>query len=107
MEDTGVEPVTFGLQDRRSAKNELIPHILQNISRANYLHSAETLLSWSAEPLHFPTKRELNRIRDATGYVFGFHQFSSIISIKLHILLIYRIFQLFLRADSSPSVAPK
>lgn len=50
---------------------ELIPHILQNISRANYLHSAETLLSWSAEPLHFPTKREFNRIRDATGYVFG------------------------------------
>ena len=50
VEDTGFEPVTFGLQDRRSAKNELIPHILQNLSYVYHLYSAETLISWSAEP---------------------------------------------------------
>ena len=83
VEDTGFEPVTFGLQDRRSAKNELIPHILQNISRANYLHSAETLLSWSAEPHHILKRGAINRVPA-----------SSIKSIKLHILLIYRISQL-------------
>ena len=69
VEHAGLEPATSGLQDQCSPNDELMPHILQNISRANYLHSAETLLSWSAEPLHFPTRRELNRIRDATGYV--------------------------------------
>ena len=93
VELEGFKPSAFSLQGRPSI-TEIQPHILQNISRANYLHSAETLLSWSAEPLHFPTKREFNRIRDATGYVFGFHQFSSIKSIKLHILPIYRISQL-------------
>ena len=94
VEVVGFEPTTYSVQTSRSSQLELYPHIKQNTSRANYLHSAETLLSWSAEPLHFPTKRELNRIRDATGYVFGFHQFSSIKSIKLHILPIYRISQL-------------
>ena len=94
VEVVGFEPTTYSVQTSRSSQLELYPHIKQNISRANYLHSAKTLLSWSAEPLHFPTKRELNRIRDATGYVLRLHQFSSIKSIKLHILLIYRIFQL-------------
>ena len=75
VEDTGFEPVTFGLQDRRSAKNELIPHILQNTSRANYLHSAETLLSWSAEPHRIlkrgafkPSTCRLNKEHQATYF---------------------------------------
>ena len=39
-------------------------HIKQNISRANYLHSAKTLLSWSAEP---------HRIRLPSVIVAGSH----------------------------------
>ena len=57
----GIEPTNPLLARQVLSQTELLAHILQNISRANYLHSAETLLSWSAEPLHFPTKRDINR----------------------------------------------
>ena len=105
VEVVGFEPTTYSVQTSRSSQLELYPHIKQNISRANYLHSAKTLLSWSAEPLHFPTKRELNRIRNATGYVFRFHQFSSIKSIKLHTLLYIEFSSCPKRVASSRSKA--
>ena len=47
VEVVGFEPTTYSVQTSRSSQLELYPHILQNISRAIYLLSASTLLSWS------------------------------------------------------------
>ena len=91
----GFEPTPFWVQIRRSSQLELQAHILQNTSRANYLLSAATLVSWSAEPHH---------IRLPSVIVSGSHLNKKH---QATYLAIYRIFQLFLRADSSPSVAPK
>ena len=54
VEVVGFEPTTYSVQTSRSSQLELYPHIKQNTLRVNYLLSAETLLSWSAEPHHFP-----------------------------------------------------
>ena len=66
---------------------ELWAHIKQKTLYTNYLLSAETLLSWSAEP---------HRIRLPVSLLLGR---TSIISI-LVLSPLYRIFQLFLRASS-------
>ena len=70
---------------------ELIPHIPQNTSRTIYLLSAETLLSWSAEPHRIRLPRELGR--------------TSIKSIKLHILPYTEFFSCPKRVASSRSKA--
>lgn len=64
MDLVGFEPTTYSVQTSRSSQLELQAHILQNISRANYLLSAATLVSWSAEP---------HRIRLPSVIVSGSH----------------------------------
>ena len=100
VEDTGFEPVTFGLQDRRSTKNELIPHIPQNTLCVSYLFSASTLLSWSTEPLHVSIGLP-NRF---TPRLITLLSRASIIN-KLHILLYTEFFSYLKRVASSRSKA--
>ena len=97
VEVVGFEPTTYSVQTSRSSQLELYPHILQNISRANYLHSAETLLSWSAEPHLIPYSWTMSSNRKLP--------FASIKSIKLHTLLYTEFLSCPKRVASSRSKA--
>lgn len=64
MRVSGIEPLKPPICKNGALPAELNSHIKQNISRANYLLSAATLVSWSAEP---------HRIRLPSVIVSGSH----------------------------------
>ena len=50
VDQMGIEPTNPLLARQVLSQTELLAHILQNLSYVYYLCSAETLVSWSAEP---------------------------------------------------------
>ena len=52
VDQMGIEPTNPLLARQVLSQTELLAHILQNLSYVYYLYSAETLISWSAEPHH-------------------------------------------------------